>query len=247
MKKNASCHACSIMVNAIRLLIHATTSATCLFLAMVKMSEANKEFAISNNDSVLYDLIVKNDLEKCLEIPKHIILRELHYRFRTGVLGQCLLHVAVLSASVHRGIFGVDFTRRHNRAVEIIKWLLQAGAEIEVENELGSTPVKSAISSADVVTVSLLVSAGARIFFEKSDSYGQSALHLACMGLRNMNNECFKLIQYLIQQRVDVSHRDTVCFVLCRSISALLSCAIHMLCCVNLGREYCLGQSITSY
>jgi ankyrin repeat protein len=103
---------------------------------------------------------------------------------------------------------------RRDRALEIIKWLLRAGAELEVENVLGWTPLKSAIANADVATTSLLVSAGASISFENSDSNGRSALHLACMGLRYMSNECFNMIQYLVEQRVDVSLRDMVGFAL---------------------------------
>jgi ankyrin repeat protein len=164
-------------------------------------------FAISNNDSVLYDAIVGNHLDKCHEMPKDDIMRELEYRYRFGVVGQCPLHVAVLVANP------MDCTRR-DRALEIIKWLLRAGAELEVENVLGWTPLKSAIANADVATTSLLVSAGASISFENSDSNGRSALHLACMGLRYMSNECFNMIQYLVEQRVDVSLRDMVGFVL---------------------------------
>ena len=164
-------------------------------------------FAISNNDSVLYDAIVGNDLEKCNKMPKKDIMRELKYRYRFGGRGQCPLHVAVLVAN-HR------FNDQYDRAVEIIKWLLRAGAKLEVENWFGWTPLKSAIANADVVTTSLLVSAGASIAFENSDSNGRSALHLACMGLRYMSNESFNMIQYLVEQRVDVSLRDMVGFVL---------------------------------
>jgi ankyrin repeat protein len=164
-------------------------------------------FAISNNDSVLYDAIVGNDLEKCNKMPKKDIMRELKYRYRFGGRGQCPLHVAVLVAN-HR------FNDKYDRAVEIIKWLLRAGAKLEVENWFGWTPLKSAIANADVVTTSLLVSAGASIAFENSDSNGRSALHLACMGLRYMSNESFNMIQYLVEQRVDVSLRDMVGFVL---------------------------------
>ena len=165
-------------------------------------------FAISNYNSVLFDAIMENNVEKCRAMKKMDISRELQYRYRLGVLGQCPLHVAVLSAHSFDVVTGL---KKHDRAVEIIEWLLQAGAELEVVNELGGTPVKSAVMAADEVTVSLLVSVGANITFEKSDSYGRSALHLACMNIRAQSNECFKLVQYLIQQRVDVSHRNEVC------------------------------------
>ena len=168
-------------------------------------------FAISNYNSVLFDAIMENNVEKCRAMKKVDISRELQYRYRFGVLGQCPLHVAVLAAHSCDFVTGL---KKHDRAVKIIEWLLQAGAELEVENVLGWTPLKSAITNADVVTVSLLVSAGASISFESSDPHGRSALHLACVGLRLMSNECFNLIQYLIEQGVDVSLRDMVGFVL---------------------------------
>jgi ankyrin repeat protein len=178
------------------------------------ISQKHIMFAISNNDSVLYDAIVGYNLDKCHELPKDDIMRELEYRYQFGVLGQCPLHVAVLVANpMDCTANPMDCTRR-DRALEIIKWLLRAGAKLEVENVLGWTPLKSAITNADVVTVSLLVSAGASISFESSDPHGRSALHLACVGLRLMSNECFNLIQYLIEQGVDVSLRDMVGFVL---------------------------------
>ena len=162
--------------------------------------------AISNT-GVLLDAIMKQDLKKCHAMSKIDVSREILCRYHFGALGQCPLHVAVLMAN---SIDTLSWEKR-DRGVEMIEWLLQAGAELDVQNSLGGTPLKSALFNANVGIVSILISAGANISFEKNDSYGRSALHLACMNIRAQSNECFKLVQYLIQQRVDVSHRNEVC------------------------------------
>ena len=163
--------------------------------------------AISNT-GVLLDAIMKQDLKKCHAMSKIDVSREILWRYHFGALGQCPLHVAVLMAA--NSIDALSGEKR-DRGVEMIEWLLQAGAELDVQNSLGGTPLKLALFNANVGIVSILISAGANISFEKNDSYGRSALHLACTSIRHFSNDCLRTVQYLIQKRVDVSHRDKVC------------------------------------
>ena len=159
-----------------------------------------------SNTGVLFDAIVEQDLKQLHAISQVEISRELRSRYHVGARGQCPLHLAVLvlnSEQIQR------FGEKARWGVEVVKWLLRSGAELNVVNSLGRTPLMSAIQFGNVDIVSLLVSAGANIAFE-SDCYGRSALHLACEYNRNCN-ELFKMVQYLIKKRCVVTHRDKVC------------------------------------
>ena len=92
------------------------------------------------------------------------VSREILCRYNFGALGQCPLHVAVLMAN---SIDALSWEKRDRRGVEMIEWLLQPGAELDVQNSLGGTPLKFALFNANVGIVSLLISAGANISFEK--------------------------------------------------------------------------------
>ena len=86
--------------------------------------------AISNT-GVLLDAIMKQDLEKCHAMSKIDVSREILSRYRFGALGQCPLHVAVLMAA--NSIDALSWEKR-DRGVEMIEWLLQAGAELDEQN-----------------------------------------------------------------------------------------------------------------
>ncbi|KAH9220775.1 ankyrin repeat-containing domain protein, partial [Leptodontidium sp. 2 PMI_412] len=147
--------------------------------------------AVLSNQLVMVQLLVegKSDLE-----------------FKEGSTLETALHKAVWSAAASdvaklvdlppkQKIFTDDHPQRtqisavtRDKAFEIIKYLLQQGADIETRNVLGETPLFDATSYGSAATVSLLVEHGANTKVYDLDSV--TPLHISAeqglLGLANL-------------------------------------------------------------
>ncbi|XP_011310262.1 26S proteasome non-ATPase regulatory subunit 10-like isoform X2 [Fopius arisanus] len=63
--------------------------------------------------------------------------------------------------------------------------LIEKGADVNIIDNRGATPLHRAASKGNIEIVKMLLAQGSRLKIDKTDAYGNSALHLACEEDRN--------------------------------------------------------------
>ena len=104
-----------------------------------------------------------------------------------------------LSAHTHTALqFAVD-----EGEVDVVQVLIDAGADINIQNDEGSSPLNTACASGALDVVKMLVEAGAGL--RATDNKGHTCLILAARFRQT------KIVRYLVGlPEVELNHRDTV-------------------------------------